>query len=281
MGKLKLIRKGKVRDIYRYGEDKLLLVATDRISAFDFVLPTEIPGKGKILTRMSVLWFNFFSEVPNHLLEWEYERVEGLPQEFKDRFMLVKETRPIPVEFIVRGYLAGSGWKEYKRTGKLFGQEVGNGLRESEKLPHPAFTPTTKAQEGHDMPISMEEYRKIVGKHADYLMEISLSIYEKAHDYALERGIIIADTKFEFGLLDGKPILIDELLTPDSSRFWPAEEYEPGRPQRSFDKQYVRDYLLSTDWDRKSTPPPLPPEVVRKTQEKYREALRRLFGEEG
>ncbi len=281
MEKLELIRKGKVRDIYRYSKGKLILLATDRISAFDFVLPTEIPDKGKILTKMSVLWFKFFPEVPNHLIEWRYERVEGLPENFKDRFMLVKETRPIPVEFIVRGYLAGSGWKEYKKTGKLFGQDVGEGLRESEKLPHPIFTPTTKAEEGHDMPITLEQYRSIVGPHADYLMETSISIYKKAHDYALERGIIIADTKFEFGLLDGKPILIDELLTPDSSRFWPAEEYEPGRSQRSFDKQYVRDYLLSTDWDRKSTPPPLPPEVVRKTQEKYREALRRLFGEEG
>ncbi len=281
MVKMELIRKGKVRDIYRYSDRKLVLVATDRISAFDFVLPTEIPDKGKILTKMSVLWFQRFPEVENHLIEWRWEKVPGLPEEFKERFMLVHEAEPIPVEFIVRGYLAGSGWREYKRTGKLFGQDVGEGLRESDRLPRPVFTPTTKAMEGHDMPISLEEYREIVGPHADYLMEVSLSIYQKAHDYALGKGIIIADTKFEFGLLDGKPILIDELLTPDSSRFWPAEEYEPGKPQRSFDKQYVRDYLLSTDWDRKSTPPPLPPEVVKKTQEKYREALRRLFGEEG
>lgn len=277
---MRLWKKGKVRDIYIYDEKHLLLVATDRISAFDFVLPTVIPEKGKILTRMSVLWFEFFEEIPNHLVEWEFERVDGLPEEFKDRFMLVKRAEPIPVEFIVRGYLAGSGWKEYKKTGKLFGQEVGKGLREGDRLPEPLFTPTTKAAEGHDMPITIEEYKKIVGEYADFLMETSIKIYSKAHEYALEKGIIIADTKFEFGFLNGEPILIDELLTPDSSRFWPAEEYEPGKSQPSFDKQYVRDYLLSTDWDRKSTPPPLPEDVVRNTVKKYREALQRLFGEE-
>ncbi len=278
---MRLWKKGKVRDIYIYDEEHLLLVATDRISAFDFVLPTLIPGKGKILTRMSVLWFEFFDEIPNHLVEWRFENVKGLPEEFRDRFMLVRRAKPIPVEFIVRGYLAGSGWKEYKKTGKLFGQDVGPGLRESDRLPEPVFTPTTKAAEGHDMPITLDEYKEIVGEYADYLMETSIQIYSRAHEYALKKGIIIADTKFEFGFLDGKPILIDEVLTPDSSRFWPAEEYEPGKSQPSFDKQYVRDYLLSTNWDRKSTPPPLPEDVVENTMKKYREALRRLFGEEG
>lgn len=278
---MRLIRKGKVRDIYDYDGEHLLLVATDRISAFDFVLPTLIPDKGKILTRMSVLWFQFFRDIPNHLVEWRFEKVSGLPDNFKDRFMLVRKAKPIPVEFIVRGYLAGSGWKEYSKTGKLFGHEVRKGLREGDRLPEPVFTPTTKAEEGHDLPISIEEYRKIVGEYANYLMEKSIEIYSRAHDYALEKGIIIADTKFEFGFIDDEPILIDELLTPDSSRFWPAEEYKPGKSQPSFDKQYVRDYLLSTDWDRKSTPPPLPEEVVKKTMEKYHEALRRLFGEEG
>ncbi len=278
---MKLFKRGKVRDIYIYDKDHLLIVATDRISAFDFILPSLIPKKGKILTRMSILWFNFFRDVPNHLVEWKYERIKGVPEKFRGRAMLVRKAKPIPVEFVIRGYLAGSGWREYKKTGTLFGQEVGEGLKESGKLPHPFFTPTTKAREGHDLPISIEEYREIAGEFSDELMRKSIEIYTRAHEYALKKGIIIADTKLEFGFLNGRPILIDELLTPDSSRFWPLESYEPGKPQPSFDKQFVRDYLLSTDWDRKTTPPYLPEEIVFRTVEKYKEALRRLFDEKG
>ncbi len=279
----KLLKRGKVRDIYHYDDQHLLLIATDRISAFDFVLPTPIPDKGRILTKISVFWFNFFRDVvDNHLVEWEVDKIAGLEpyrDMLRDRVMLVRRAEVIKVECIVRGYLAGSGWKEYRKTGRLFDYELPAGLQESSKLPEPLFTPTTKAEEGHDLPLTLEEFRKIAGRHADFIMKKSIEIYSRAAEYALERGIIIADTKFEFGLIDGKPVLIDELLTPDSSRFWDLSQYSPGGSQPSFDKQFVRDYLLSTDWDRKSPPPSLPPEVVEKTREKYLEALRKLTGE--
>ncbi len=279
----RLFKRGKVRDIYHYDDEYLLLIATDRISAFDFVLPTPIPDKGRILTKISVFWFNFFKDVvDSHLVEWDVDRIDGLKpyrEILRDRVMLVRKAEVIKVECIVRGYLAGSGWKEYKKSGKLFDYQLPPGLKESSKLPEPLFTPTTKAEEGHDLPLTLKEFREIAGPHADFIMKKSIEIYSKAAEYALERGIIIADTKFEFGLIDGKPVLIDELLTPDSSRFWDLSQYSPGGSQPSFDKQFVRDYLLSTDWDRKSPPPPLPPEVVEKTREKYLEALRKLTGE--
>ncbi len=279
----KLVKKGKVRDIYEYDENHLLMIATDRISAFDFVLPNGIPDKGKILTKISIFWFNFFSDVDNHLVEWDVDKIKGLEpyrELLRDRIMLVKKAEVIKAECIVRGYLSGSGWKIYQKTGKLFEYELPPGLLESSKLEKPLFTPTTKAEEGHDLPLTLEEFRKVAGPYADFIIEKSVEIYGRAASYAIERGIIIADTKFEFGVIDGKVVLIDELLTPDSSRFWDLSSYAPGGSQPSFDKQFVRDYLLSTDWDRKSPPPPLPEDIVMKTREKYIDALRRLTGED-
>ena len=279
----KLVKKGKVRDIYEYDENHLLMIATDRISAFDFVLPNGIPDKGKILTKISIFWFNFFSDVDNHLVEWDVDKIKGLEpyrELLRDRIMLVKKAEVIKAECIVRGYLSGSGWKIYQKTGKLFEYELPPGLLESSKLEKPLFTPTTKAEEGHDLPLTLEEFRKVAGPYADFIIEKSVEIYGRAASYAIERGIIIADTKFEFGVIDGKVVLIDQLLTPDSSRFWDLSSYAPGGSQPSFDKQFVRDYLLSTDWDRKSPPPPLPEDIVMKTREKYIDALRRLTGED-
>jgi len=281
---LKHVKSGKVREIYEVG-DGLLIVATDRISAFDWVLPDLIPGKGKILTRLSLFWFDFLSDIiDNHLITAD---VSEMPPEthphreaLEGRSMYVRRTEVIPVECIVRGYLAGSGWRDYKRTGKLCGIELPPGMKESEKLPEPIFTPSTKAEEGHDENISEAEAARIVSPDdVEIIREASLTLYKRAADYALGKGIIIADTKFEFGKLpDGRIILIDEALTPDSSRFWPLDGYEPGRSQPSFDKQFVRDYLDTLDWDKNSPPPHLPPEIIEKTAEKYLQVEQLLVG---
>ena len=278
-----LLARGKVRDIYDLGS-QLLIVATDRISAFDVVMPNGIPDKGRVLTQMSLFWFEFTQEiVENHLATadpTEYPASIGKYLEvLVGRSMLVRRAEVVPVECVVRGYLAGSGWKEYRESGTVCGIALPEGLRESDKLPEPIFTPATKAESGHDINIGPEQAMEIVGEGRYRELErLSLALYGKAADYARERGIIIADTKFEFGRAGDKLILIDEVLTPDSSRFWPVDEYEPGRAQRSFDKQPVRDYLESTGWDKKRPAPPLPPEVVASTSERYREALRLLTG---
>jgi len=282
-----LLKRGKVRDIYDLG-DKLLIVATDRISAFDVVLPTPIPDKGKILTLMTLFWFDFLKkEIPELETHLVTANVEEYPEELKpykevlkDRSMIVKKVWIFPVECIVRGYITGSAMKEYQKTGKVCGIELPPGLKEADKLPEPIFTPSTKAEEGeHDINISFEEMKKIVGDQvAEKLRELSINIYKVASDYAEKKGIIIADTKFEFGELNGKIVLADEVLTPDSSRFWPKEEYEPGRPQKSFDKQFIRDWLKSTGWKDDVPPPEIPPDIVEKTREKYLEALYKLTG---
>jgi phosphoribosylaminoimidazole-succinocarboxamide synthase len=278
---LTLFKSGKVREMYDLG-DNLLMVASDRISCFDVVLPTEIPDKGKILTSLSAYWFRAMEDiVPHHLLSTAISEFPSACQPLKrlleGRSMLVKKSSPAPVECIVRGYIAGSGWKEYQKTGKVCGIALGPGLVEASRLDEPIFTPSTKAEVGeHDVNITFEKTVDMVGKQvAVQLRDASLAIYRRAREMAEKRGIIIADTKFEFGMRDGRLILIDELLTPDSSRFWPKEGYRPGSSPESFDKQYVRDYLIETNWD-PSHPPQLPAEVVRKTQEKYAEALRRL-----
>ena len=279
-----LFARGKVRDIYDLG-DHLLLVASDRISAFDVVLDQPIPGKGLVLTALSEFWFETTRHiVPNHLVATDLDALPAALRPFHDRLygrsMLVRKARRIDIECVVRGYLAGSAWSEYRKTGRVAGEPMPAGLRESDHLPEPIFTPATKAASGHDENITVAEMRRLVGDAlTDQLREISLALYRFAEAYARERGIIIADTKFEFGLLDGQIILIDEVLTPDSSRFWPVSEYEPGRSQPSFDKQYVRDYLSSTGWNHEPPPPPLPIEVVQRTSEKYREAYRRLVTE--
>ncbi len=271
-----LFKRGKVRDVFDLG-DKLLIVATDRISAFDFVLPTLIPNKGKILTQLSKFWFEQMAYiVPHHLISTEVDSFPPPLPQYKDllekRSMLVKKTNVIPVECVVRGYLSGSGWKEYQETGKICGLRLPANLRESERLRVPIFTPATKEEEGHDQNITFKEMEKIVGKSlAKEIKRISLKLYQKASLYALSKGIIIADTKFEFGLEEGKLLLVDELLTPDSSRFWPLASYSPGKSQPSLDKQFVRDYLLRIGWDRHSPPPPLPEEIVEKTARKYEE----------
>ena len=272
---INFLKRGKVRDIYDLG-DSLLLVSTDRISAFDFVLPSLIPCKGKVLNSISVFWFQKFKEdVENHLI---YHKIEDFPEELKKykeilegRSVIVKKLKPIPFEIIVRGYISGSGWKSYKESSQISGIKLPEGLKESDKFPEPLFTPTTKAEEGHDLPVSKEEMANKIGKElTELLEETAINIYKKAAEYALKKGIIIADTKFEFAEKDGRIILIDEVLTPDSSRFWPLKDYEPGRSQKSFDKQFVRNYLLSSDWDRKTTPPPLPEEIVQKTSSLYK-----------
>ncbi len=284
----KIFKKGKVRDIFDLGEN-LLIVATDRISAFDVVMPNGIPDKGKILTALSVFWFKFTQDIiENHLLSADIEEIISLypalssyREVLQGRTMLVKKSQPIPIECVVRGYLAGSGWREYREKGSISGIKLPPGLRESDKLPSPIFTPATKAHTGHDENITEKEAEKIAGKEVFSLIkEKSLALYEKAKEYAEERGIIIADTKFEFGIINGKVILIDEILTPDSSRFWPMDEYQPGKGQRSFDKQFVRDYLDSLDWDKTPPAPQLPPEIVKKTRLKYLEALKRLTGKQ-
>lgn len=279
---LKLFNRGKVRDIYDLG-DKLLLVASDRISAFDVILPTLIPGKGKILTRLSEFWFGIMKDVvPHHLMTTRVEEFPAVCQphktELEGRSMLVKKSTPAPVECIVRGYLVGSGWKDYQQSGAVCGIPLPEGLVEASRLDQPIFTPSTKAPVGaHDVNITFEEMAGKIGrKRAEKMRDATITIYSRARDLAEKKGILIADTKLEFGIEGDDIMLIDEVLTPDSSRFWPADGYKPGKTPDSFDKQFVRDYLLSLPWDMKSPPPELPPEIVKKTQEKYAEALRRL-----
>ncbi|MDR1727540.1 MAG: phosphoribosylaminoimidazolesuccinocarboxamide synthase [Acidobacteriota bacterium] len=280
---LKLLRRGKVRDLYEYG-DKLLLVATDRISAFDVVLPTPIPYKGAVLTQLSRFWFDKFEDlVPNHLVCADAAGFPADLQRFRDvldmRSMLAVKAEMFPVECVARGYLAGSGWKEYQERGTACGVRLPAGLKECDRLPEPIFTPATKADEGHDMNISFEQAAGIVGADsAAKLRDLTLGIYSRAAAYALERGIIIADVKFEFGVYDGKIILCDEVLTPDSSRFWPLAEYAPGKNPPSFDKQYVRDYLEEIKFDKRPPAPELPAAVVEGTRDKYLEAYRLLAG---
>jgi len=282
---LKLFKKGKVRDVYDLG-DRLLMIATDRISCFDVILPTPIPDKGKILTKISLFWFSFLKDlVPNHIISSE---IKDLPAELtaesnglKDRFMIVKKCQVIPFECVVRGYISGSGWKEYKNSQSICGIKLPVGLRESEDLSQPIFTPATKAEIGHDENVDFEYMKNSIGAElSEKIRDLSISIYHKAASFAKEKGIIIADTKFEFGMLDGKLILVDEVLTPDSSRFWPANSFEPGRSQVSFDKQFVRDYLESSSWDKTPPAPELPTEVVEKTRKKYKQVYKQLTGTE-
>ena len=281
---MKLFSRGKVRDIYEAGDDRLLIVATDRLSAFDVVMAEGIPDKGRVLTQLSRFWFEFFGgDVPSHFLTTNLADYPPEFQRFTDqlvgRSMLVWKARPFPIECVVRGYLAGSGWNDYRATGKVCGIELPRGLTESARLEEPIFTPATKAQEGHDENISWQETVDRIGEAAaERLRESSLTLYQRARAYAEERGILIADTKFEWGLRGDAIILIDEVLTPDSSRFWPKDGYVPGQAQPSFDKQWVRDYLVSVGWNKQPPPPSLPREVVGKTSEKYREAYRLLTG---
>ena len=279
---MKLASRGKVRDIYDL-DSHLLIVASDRISAFDFVMPNPIPGKGEVLTRMSAFWFAQTDDIiPNHLVSTNPDGYPEVCTPYREllagRSMLVRKAKPLPVECIVRGYLSGSGWKDYREGRPVSGISLPAGLKESSRLPEILFTPSTKAADGeHDLAITQAEMVHLIGRElTDGIIRASLSIYERAADIADRAGIIIADTKMEFGLLDGKLILIDELLTPDSSRFWPKDDYEAGRPQKSFDKQFLRDYLLSIHWDQKPPAPELPEEIILKTAEKYREALNRL-----
>jgi len=282
--KLKLFSRGKVRDIYDLGEN-LLIVATDRLSAFDVIMPDPIPRKGEVLTKISLFWFDALKDIiGNHLIS---ANVKDYPKEcheyaadLKDRSMLVKKSKPFAVECIVRGYISGSGWKDYQKTGMISGIKLPAGLRESDKLPRPIFTPSTKEAVGaHDVTIDFESTKGIVGeKAAERIKEASVALYNKASQIADKKGIIIADTKFEFGYHNDEIILIDEVLTPDSSRFWPKDDYQPGRGQKSFDKQFTRDYLLSIKWDQKPPAPHLPEEIAKKTSEKYLEALERLTG---
>jgi phosphoribosylaminoimidazole-succinocarboxamide synthase len=283
---LTLIRRGKVRDVYQVVEDRLLIVATDRISAFDCVIPTPIERKGEVLTALSQFWFTKLADiVPNHLLTTSLEEmpqaVRNHANELRRRSMLVRKTEVFPVECVVRGYLSGSGWKDYQKTSEVCGHKLPSGLRESEQLSEPIFTPATKAETGHDENISEKRMAEIVGPEVTArLREISLKLYMEAADYARARGIIIADTKFEFGRdSQHRILLIDEVLTPDSSRFWPADDYEVGRGQASFDKQYVRDYLETLDWNKQPPAPELPPEVAQATTARYLEAYKLLVGE--
>jgi len=281
---LTLLGRGKVRDIYEV-EGKLLLVASDRLSAFDVVLPDGIPDKGKVLTQISAFWFRKLADiVPNHMISVDVMDFPPAARNHEEmlsgRAMLCRKARPLPVECVVRGYLSGSGWAEYRERGEVCGIAVPGGLPESARLPEPIFTPATKEEKGkHDMNIPFARMVEIVGKEmAENARAASLEIYRRAADYARGRGIIIADTKFEFGVVNGKLILIDEVLTPDSSRFWPAEDYRPGGAQKSFDKQFVRDYLLTLPWNKTAPGPKLPADVIEKTAEKYREAMRILTG---
>jgi len=279
---LKLIGRGKVRDIYSV-KNYLLIVTTDRISAFDVIMPDPVPGKGIILNRMSAFWFEKMKDIiSNHIVSTDPaefpEECALYSKGLEGRSMLVKKANPLPVECIVRGYLSGSGWQDYQHNKTVSGIRLPDGLKESSKLPEPIFTPTTKAEAGeHDSPINKKEMEVLIGSElTDRVIKISLAIYERAAAIALKAGIIIADTKMEFGLMGKELILIDELLTPDSSRFWPADDYEEGRPQKSFDKQFLRDYLLSIKWNQKPPAPELPPEIVENTKKKYEEALKRL-----
>ena len=280
---LKLYKRGKVRDVYDL-EDNLLIVSTDRISCFDVVLPTAIPRKGRVLTSLSCFWFEFLkSIVPNHFIASDIDKYPEALKKYKDellgRSMLVKKTRALPVECVVRGYLSGSGWKEYQEKQSICGVTLPSGLKESDKLPEVLFTPSTKAEVGHDMNVDEEYIAGLIGLEVvNKLKNISIAIYKKASSYALERGIIIADTKFEFGIHNNEIMLIDEALTPDSSRFWPADQYKPGQAQPSFDKQFVRDYLESLTWDKTPPAPALPQEIIENTSQKYLEAYKKLTG---
>jgi phosphoribosylaminoimidazole-succinocarboxamide synthase len=275
-------KSGKVRDIYEAGEH-LIIVASDRISAFDCILPTPIIGKGKVLSSISKFWFSQTANIiPNHFIS---DDLNDFPEEYQDqkdwdrRAMLVKRAEVLPIECVVRGYLAGGGWKEYQANGAVSGIDLPEGLQESQQLPEPIFTPSTKAESGHDEPISFEQTAELIGKElAEQVKSTSLQLYSFAADYARQRGIIIADTKFEFGLIDGKLTLVDEALTPDSSRFWDVEKYTPGASQDSFDKQFVRDYLETLDWDKTPPAPALPAEIMQRTLDKYLEAYSRLTG---
>ncbi len=276
-------RRGKVRDVYDLGEE-LLIVATDRVSAFDVVLPTAIPDKGKVLTQLSIFWFREMEDIiENHLVETDVEKypapLEKYRNQLRGRSMLVKKAKAVPAECVVRGYLAGSGWKEYRETGSICGESLPPDLVESAKLPEPVFTPSTKAEVGHDTNICFEELKDFVGQLlAEELRDVSVGIFQKASSLAEKRGILVADTKFEFGMIDGKLKVIDEMLTPDSSRFWSAKEYRPGRSQESYDKQIIRDYLNRLDWDKTYPGPELPPEIVEKARARYIEILKILTG---
>ena len=280
---VKEFKKGKVRDIYEV-DDSLLLIVTDRISAFDYVLHEPIPNKGICLTQISKFWFDYFGDtIPNHVISADVNEFPDELKEYKDvlvgRSMLVKKAKVFPIECIVRGYISGSAWKSYQEDGTVCGIKLPEGMKESEKFDEPLFTPSTKADSGHDINISFEKMKEIIGdEDAEKLKELSLKIYNEGAEYARKKGIIIADTKFEFGKIDNEVILVDEVLTPDSSRFWPADLYEPGKSQPSFDKQYVRDYLSSTGWDKNSTPPHLPEDIVAGTQKNYQEAYERITG---
>ena len=281
---LHLHASGKVRDVYRIDNDRLLFVATDRISAFDYILATGIPHKGRVLTQISLFWFDFLKDVvPNHLITADVSQHPAEVRKYEDqlrgRSMVVMNANMFPVECVVRGYISGSAWKEYKATGKVCGIELPKGLQESDQLPEPIFTPATKATTGHDENIPFSEMARLVGADlSEELRDRSLEIYKKAAEYARTRGIIIADTKFEFGRTSRGTTLADEVLTPDSSRFWPADKYQPGRAQDSYDKQFVRDYLEEIRWNKQPPAPALPPEVARKTSEKYLEAYQQLTG---
>ena len=283
---LELHASGKVRDVYKLDRDHLLFVATDRISAFDYVLATGIPHKGRVLTQISLFWFDFLKDiVANHLVTADVDRypqsVRAHAAELRGRSMMVKRAEMFPVECVARGYLSGSGWKEYKASGTVCGIQLPTGLKESDRLPEPIFTPATKATTGHDINISFEEMCKLVDPKLSHdLRDLTLRIYKKAADHARQRGILIADTKFEFGLTDQGITLADEVLTPDSSRFWPADTYQPGKAQNSYDKQYVRDYLEEIRWNKQPPAPALPQEVALHTSEKYLEAYRQLTGRE-
>ncbi len=277
------VSRGKVRDIYDLGE-QLIIVATDRISAFDWVNPVGIPDKGKILTQISLYWFDKLHHIiKNHFISDDItkfpEDFQQHAEQFEGRSMLVHKCDMFPVEFVVRGYLAGSGWKEYKEKGTVCGHKLPAGLVEASKLEKPIFTPATKATDGHDINITPEQAAEILGvENAKKASEAAIQLYTEAREIAEQKGLILCDTKFEFGMLDGEIVLADEILTPDSSRYWPMEQYAPGKSQPSFDKQFVRDWLETTGWDKNSPPPPLPDEIVQKTQEKYREAYRKLTG---
>ncbi|MCB9481525.1 MAG: phosphoribosylaminoimidazolesuccinocarboxamide synthase [Desulfobacteraceae bacterium] len=282
---LKLVNRGKVRDLYDLGES-ILMVATDRISAFDVILPEPVPGKGKVLTQLSLFWFDFLKDiVPNHLISANVEdypeECQKYKKELEGRSMLVKKAEPFPVECVARGYISGSGWKSYLKTKEVCGIRLPDNLKESDKLDEPLYTPSTKEEVGtHDINISFEESAALIGKeNAEKLKVLTLEIYKKASEYARTKGIIIADTKFEFGLYNGEIILIDEVLTPDSSRFWPEDQYAPGGSQPSFDKQFVRDYLEEINWDKTPPAPSLPEDVISKTGDKYKEALVKIAGE--
>ena len=280
-----LLNRGKVRDIYDLG-DSLLFVATDRISAFDCVMPNGIPNKGKVLTQVSLFWFEMMDWIPNHLITSDFSKFPDVLQQYKkdlkDRSIIVKKAEPLPVECIARGYIIGSGWKDYQKTGKICGIDLRDNYKQAEKLDSPIFTPSTKAEQGlHDENISFDEAIDIIGKEtADKIKELTLKIYSTAADFAAKKGIILADTKFEFGFYDGEIILIDEVLTPDSSRFWPAEKYKVGCSPPSLDKQFVRDYLETCDWGKTPPAPELPNDIVLKTAQKYLDAYKALTGKE-